>query len=215
MNRKVIIPVLLSVLMAGLAYAQGPRYVELRPVRTVSIGGTLGDIESQLPAGNPYRDPDLVTSGHEQVHGINARLRDENRSENGFYCLNDRGFLCPSPKLTLSEVARATPQSKRGRIFKLYVVDSQRWWNDTPLYVLDECCAYVSGSKVGLELNMKARSLYSFQNAVECWHYTRVAARLARQRGYRHADELDAFLDEFHRDGIHYLLCEYKKRGWR
>ncbi len=217
MNRKLIIPVLLAAWMAGSAYAQGPRYVDVRPVRTVSIGGTLGDIDSHLPAGHPYRTPgeDEVNWGHETVHGINARLRNENRSDNGFYLLKDRGFLCPSPRLTLSELARAIPHDKRGRVFSLYVVDSQQWWNETPLYVLDECSAYVAGSIVGLELGLKKTSLYSFDNALETWRYSRIAAKMARQRGYKYADELDAFLDEFHREGIHFLLVEFRKKGWR
>jgi hypothetical protein len=216
MNRKLIIPVILAVLMmACAAYAQPARWVDIKPVRTVSMGGSLGDIESHLPGGHHYSDPDLVTDAHECVHGVNARLRNENHAENGFYVLKNRGFLCPSPRLTLREVAAAVPQSKRGRIYQLYMVQAAQDWNDTPLYCLDECSAYVAGSIVGLELGMKERSLYSFDNACETWHYSRLAARMARQRGYQHADELDAFLDDFHKHGIHFLLVEYRKRGWR
>jgi hypothetical protein len=196
-------------------YAQGARWVDLKPVRSDAIGGSLGDIDSHLPAGHQYRDADKVTWGHETVHGVNARLRMDNRAENGFYVLRNRGFICPSPALTLAEVAAAIPHGKRGRVYQLYMVQAARDWNDTPLYCLDECSAYVAGSIVGLELNQKARSLYSFDNACEMWHYSRVAARLARQRGYQHADELDAFLDDFHKHGIHFLLVEYRKRGWR
>jgi hypothetical protein len=215
-NRRTIIIAAFVVLWHWQAvYAQGARWVDIKPVRTVSMGGSLGDIESHLPAGHHYSDPDKVTNGHECFHGIAARIRNENRADNGFYQFNNRAFICPSPRLTLREVAAAVPQSKRGRIFQLYMVQSARDWNDTPLYVLDECSAYVAGSIVGLELGMKDRSLYSFDNACETWHYSRVAARMARQRGYAHADALDAFLDDFHKHGIHFLLVEYKKRGWR
>lgn len=216
MNRRTLIIAAIAVLWHWQAvYAQSARWVDIKPVRSDAIGGSLGDIDSHLPAGHQYRDADKVTWGHETVHGINARLRNENRADNGYYVLKNRGFLCPSPRLTLREVAAAVPQSKRGRIFDLYMVQATRDWNDTPLYCLDECSAYVAGSIVGLELGMKDRSLYSFDNACEMWHYSRVAARLARQRGYQHADELDAFLDDFHKHGIHFLLVEYRKRGWR
>jgi hypothetical protein len=216
MNRRTLIIAVLAVLAHWLsAYAQGARWVDLQPVRSDAIGGSLGDIDSHLPAGHQYRDADRVTWGHETVHGINARLRNNNRAENGFYVLRNRGFICPSPALTLAEVAQAIPHGQRGRVYNLYCVQAARDWNDTPLYVLDECSAYVAGSIVGLELNLKDRSLYSFDNACETWRYSRVAARLARQRGYAHADELDAFLDDFHKHGIHFLLVEYKKRGWR
>jgi hypothetical protein len=216
MNRRTLIIAVLAVLAHWLsAYAQGARWVDLQPVRSDAIGGSLGDIDSHLPAGHQYRDADRVTWGHETVHGVNARLRNENHADNGFYVLKNRGFLCPSPRLTLREVAAAVPQSKRGRIYQLYMVQAAQDWNDTPLYCLDECSAYVAGSIVGLELNMKERSLYSFRNACETWQYARVASHLARQRGYEHADALDAFLDDFHKHGIHFLLVEYKKRGWR
>jgi hypothetical protein len=215
-NRKLIIPVILAVLMmACAAYAQSARWVDIKPVRSDAIGGSLGDIDSHLPAGHQYRDADRCTWGHETVHGINAKIRIDNRAENGFYTLKNRGFICPSPALTLAEVASAIPHGKRGRVYNLYCVQAARDWNDTPLYVLDECSAYVAGSIVGLELNLKDRSLYSFDNACETWHYSRVAARMARQRGYAHADALDAFLDDFHKHGIHFLLVEYRKRGWR
>lgn len=216
MRRKLVIPALLAVWMHSCAvYAQGARYVSLRPVRPDAVGGTLGDVDAQLPAGHAYRDADRVTWTHEATHGVNARVRIEQRAANGFYLRGERAFVCPHPPLTLREVAAAVPREHRGRVYGLYLVEASRHWNGSPLYVLDECTAYVNGSLAGLELGLKARSLYSFDNAIETWRYSRLAARLARERGYSHADALDAFLDDFHRRGIHYLLVEYRKRGWR
>jgi hypothetical protein len=215
-NRKTLIIAAFAVLAHWLsAYAQGARWVDLQPVRSDAIGGSLGDIDSHLPAGHQYRDADKVTWGHETCHGIAARLRNENRADNGLYALGNRGFIFPSPRLTLREVAAAVPLAKRGRIYNLYMVQAARDWNDTVFYCADEMVAYVHGSRVGLELGMRERSTYSFQNALEMWGYVRTAQRMSRERGYQYQADLDKFIDEFHRDHIHWLLCEYKKRGWR
>lgn len=195
-------------------YAQ--RYVDVPPVKSSPHAGLLGDVDSRVPRGYPsYYDADPVTFAHESTHGVNARLRNEHRAACGLYLLGGRGFVCPSPPVSLADVAAAVPVAHRGRAYRLYCVDAQAWWNDSPLYVLDECTAYVAGSLAGLELGLEARTLYSLDRAAETWGYSRVAAELARERGYPHADALDAVLAEIHREGIDHVRTEARRRGWR
>jgi hypothetical protein len=206
----------LFLLLPVSVYAQAARWVDVQPVRTVALTGTAGDIQSQLPAGHRYSDPDVVTTAHETTHGINARIRNSFRAKNGFYVLNQRGFICPSPRFTLRQLAQRIPKDKRGKVlYPLYMVQAQRYWNDTPLYCLDECVAYLNGSIVGVELGRKERSLYSFDCALELWVYVMEAQRMAKESGYEHQEEFDDFLYQLHRDSFSHLIDEYRKLGWR
>jgi hypothetical protein len=181
--------------------------VELPPLRRDSLGGTLGDVDCQLQEGHPYKDADRVTWTHEATHGVNARLRNEHRADIGLYYLNCRGFVIPaSPRFTLADLANEIPTEKRGRLYQLYLKDQQRWWNDSPLYVLDELTAYTYGAKAGFELGLTDRGEESRDNAREMWKYSRVAAAMARRDDYEHQSALDEFLDSFHKEHLSPLL---------
>lgn len=182
-------------------------FVELSPLRKVAIGGTLGDVESQLPENHPYSDPCRVTTTHEGIHGVNARVRNETRNGVGLYFLNGKAFVVPNhPNFTLRDLANEIPQSKRGRLYTLYLQNQQQWWNGEPLYVADELTAYCYGAKAGFELGMTDRAEYSRDSAREFWIYSRVAATMARSQGYEHQAELDEFLEAFHAEHFSPLL---------
>jgi len=53
---------------------------KVQPIRSPDprLEPTLGDIESHMPAGHPYRDSRHVTWAHETTHGLNARIRNQN-----------------------------------------------------------------------------------------------------------------------------------------
>jgi hypothetical protein len=203
--------------------------VELPPLRRDSLGGTLGDVDCHLPENHPYssfgeapneqwRYPapysfteygsdDKVTDAHECTHGVNSRVRNETRNEVGLYFLNNKAFVVPNhPNFTLSDLAAAIPPEKRGRLYKLYLQDQQRWWNNEPLYVLDELTAYCYGARAGFELGMTDRGNESRDNAREMWRYSRIAAAMARRDDYEHQAALDEFLDSFHKEHLSPLL---------
>ncbi|GAG85123.1 unnamed protein product, partial [marine sediment metagenome] len=51
-------------------------WTEEEPLRNVpNLGKVLSDIESHMPKGHIYSDPDRITWGHETTHGIHGRLR--------------------------------------------------------------------------------------------------------------------------------------------
>ena len=67
----------------------------LRPGRSeksVGFPEILADVESHLPAGHPYDDPDQITTVHECTHGINSLLRNQYGCP-AFYVLKDRAVL--------------------------------------------------------------------------------------------------------------------------
>lgn len=223
-----------SPLQAPLIKWGGTGYLDLPHLRQDKIGGLLGDIDSQLQQGHIYSHPDRMIWAHETTHGINSRLRLGLHSPNGYYLLGGLSFSISSPPgLTLSQVAQAVPQNRRGRIYKLYMLDPQHDvpnlgkgsnWNDTPLYVMDEMVAYTNDILVGLELypNSKITEMNggayqcvdSYENARELWRYGLVAQELAR-RGtpWQDQSQFDMFM-EICRMRLAYIYKTMMGKGW-
>ncbi len=99
-----------------------------------------------VPSRNPVgRTP---TGWHEDTHQINSELRNKYGIKyNAMYKGNREAFLLLEPKLTLTDVAINIPTVLQGMSYRLYLEQQARWWNDRPLYVLDELSAYLSGSR--------------------------------------------------------------------
>jgi hypothetical protein len=129
------------------------------PLRDVPhLTGILKDVESHLPAGHGYSDPDRITTVHESTHGINSLLRQRYGCP-AFYVLNNRAVLMKEPTTTLSyaSVANMVPPSLRGEVYHLYLKQMQRWWNFQPTYVFDELTAYSNGAEARKQLGIKDR----------------------------------------------------------
>lgn len=161
-----------------------PVFINWPKVRAVdsSLGKVLGDIESHMPAGHIYKDSDKITWGHETTHGINSNIRNNNQKwevrykkpkffffrekylvkaaerVNGFYCLEDRAAVIVEPPTTIRAAAAKVPQSLRGGVYNLYMVQQAGSWNDTPLYIFDEWVAYTNGSEVRKDLGIQSRA---------------------------------------------------------
>ncbi len=113
-------------MLAGIANAQ---FVDVPPLRSNTVGGFLGDIDSHLKAGHIYKDRDKVTWAHETTHGINSRIRNEFKVDNGYYILNNVGFVLAKSGITLRRLANTVPIDMRGPRYSLYLVQQQRYWN--------------------------------------------------------------------------------------
>jgi hypothetical protein len=121
-------------------------------------GKVIQDLEERMPTRHPYRHSDRVTWAHETTHGLQANIRNANvgpgRPKNAFYCLEGRAILCLEPNFRMRDYANLVPQAVRGQIYKQYMVDQRRWWDDRPLYAWDEWVAYTNGTATRLELEM-------------------------------------------------------------
>jgi len=156
--------------------AQEPDWTKELPVREVTgLGRALSDIDGHMPAGHIYRDSDKITWGHETTHGIHSRLRQKhgrgafitttgkkkyfksNSGINCLYVLENRAAIIKEPNTTMDVVAENVPRSLRGGVFKLYLIQQRRYWNDTPLYIFDEWVAYGNGAAVKHDLNIEGR----------------------------------------------------------
>ena len=153
MMRK-LLTILLLIFSASTASAVD--WLISNPIRTVNDAwGTrvLRTIESQLSQGHPYSDASLITWAHEGTHGVNSRLRQISGQNNAYFLPPDYYVVFSTPQnVSLANVALAVPQSLRGPNYSLYLVQQQRWWNDSPLYVIDEWVAYRNGAMVAIEL---------------------------------------------------------------
>lgn len=130
------------------------KWPKVRNVEDNTLGKTLQDIDSHLPAGHLYVDHNKITWAHETTHGINSEIRMNHLDKvrfNGFYCLQDRACIIYEPKTTIQAVASRIPKILQGPSYQLYLMESG--WNDTPLYLFDEWIAYTNGSETGRELN--------------------------------------------------------------
>lgn len=143
-------------------------WVTYTPLKnTPDYGPIVTDIERHLPAKHSYRDADKITWAHEGTHGINSQLRSK-YSQPGFYLLSNDAFTLAEPSTTIAAVAKKIPQSLRGRIYKLYCQDQQRYWNTQPTYLIDEWTAYFNGS-----LTRKAHKITGRAETV--WHLMEMA----------------------------------------
>jgi len=131
--------------------------VSVPPVRDLPNDSIIFDVQNQLVSGHPYNDPDPITTVHECTHGINSRLRGLYHKPS-FYVLKNRAFIFHEVPGTLRDVANKIPINLRGDVYKLYLVDSLRWWNNTPSYVFDEFVAYTNGSIARDELRIQTRT---------------------------------------------------------
>jgi len=165
---------------------------EVEPVRPMR-GGMLEELRERLSARDAafYGDSsDVVTRGHYLGHAINSAIRNRHGGTgkvNASYLPGGSALVLPEPNVSLSEVRR------RGIGGRVMLAWSE--WDRQPLYLLDELSAYVCGAVAGLENGSRRRARESIGFAREVHSYALTMARLARQRGYRHADELDAFLE--------------------
>jgi len=134
------------------------KYNRIREVSDPNLGVILGDLESHLPNEHNYTDLNKLTWAHEASHGINAKIRNDrttNEGYNGFYVLQDRFIIIKEPEITIRDVASVIPERLRGLTFNVYFEEQFLIWNDRPLYLMDEWVAFTNGADAGKELNLK------------------------------------------------------------
>lgn len=143
---------IILLLLASLSFTNWIVYPPVRQFYDAKLGEKLSDIESHMPAGHIYKDNDFVTYCHETCHGIHSNIRGKYKTD-GYYLFGNAAAIFKSPKVTISQVIPFIRH--RGGVFNLYIVQQQRYWNNDPLYILDEWVAYSNGSWVGIELDLK------------------------------------------------------------
>jgi hypothetical protein len=135
----------------------------------------LTDLYCRLDRPEYWRDHsepnDLVTFAHEMAHGASNRLGASNKSH-GLYLGNGQGIVLTHPKVTIAQVAAQVPRQERGKVFDLYMVKQAKQWNDSPIYILDECVAYYTGCVAHKQLGMGRHRSETFEFARELQRYS-------------------------------------------
>lgn len=136
---------------------------------------------------------------HEGTHQLNSKIRLRfGAGRNAFYVGGDNG-LCAiliEPRVTLSAVAQYVPRQFRSNsAYGLYLGTQCQWWNDQPLYVLDEWVSYTNGCQCALERGISESK--TFENMQLFCHFADalVAAVQQRDSSYPQMSQLVEFVD--------------------
>jgi hypothetical protein len=152
----------------------------------------LYDLESRMPTWHSYRHRLPVTWAHETTHGLNSHLRNRRNSPriNAFYIYDGRAILATEPDFLLSDAASQIPRALRGRLYRQYAVSQTRYWDDRPLYLFDEWCAYQNGSLLALDINETSRE-DSLESCIEMLAYCTYVTIGVVKNGVRILPETD------------------------
>lgn len=132
------------------------KLIDITKYRDVEDGTIYGDVLShskQQPFGNQNG---RATNVHETAHGISADLtnqyyKDYSSKIEALYYGNGKGIILTSPNLLIRDISKYVPENLRSYRFQLYFVDQLKYWDEYPLYVLDEWVAYIWGARCAVE----------------------------------------------------------------
>lgn len=201
---------------ALLAFAEEPRGRIVPRSRLHGMPGVIADLEGHMPENHPYRDSDRITWAHETTHGLHSRLRQLfaplGRRVNAVYVLRDRALALDEPAHTLQFVGENVPPSLRGEVYPQYLVQQRRYWQNEPLYVLDEWVAYANGSETAIEENLPTHGELQFMS--EFVNYALVLNWCAwdKHAGPESADALRDFV-QWHTDRCYGLVDAAERAG--
>jgi hypothetical protein len=130
----------------------GDIFDRIEPVTTRFGSGTFYS-EVLNYSSSPFTREIRSTNAHETTHTINSTLRGTLRGVypykvNAFFVGSGNYVALREPNIALRDVGNYIPSVLRGRRFNLYFVQQLRYWDDSPLYVLDEFVSYINGGKV-------------------------------------------------------------------
>lgn len=182
-----------------LVSAGGAQWHTFSPPGSVDGRGILADVLSRCDAQgrrNAY-EPDRVTYCHELTHQLNSRIRNSTRGNrlNALYVGEGRAMILSEPNIRLQTVAQYVDPKYRNSTYQLYFVSMRQYWDNQPLYVLDEWTAYCNGAQAARELRCDEHG--SNDRAMWFCHYADclVAAVKEHDPKYAQLAELTAFVD--------------------
>jgi hypothetical protein len=148
--------IVLFLQISSFAIEPLPDFVDIPFIRQIDDAGIYQDVLShsvEKPFGNAHG---RSTNVHESAHGIHATYRNMYTSQlkerhNALYFLNGKIALVKEPDFLISDIKNNVPQSLKSYRFQLYFTDQLKYWNDRPIYVLDEWTAYICGGEAAID----------------------------------------------------------------
>lgn len=166
-------------------------WYSIQPVRRSGQMGLLSEMLDRMPANYAASYVDGVGSpGHYASHGLSAMLRNghgrSTSTHQACYVPGGRAWIGRHPRgVTLADLARTVNPSTPG--YQTYLIQSQRYWNNQPLFILDELTAYSNSLMVMIERGehrsdpSAAQSDLNYAKTMLVWSHQLVA--LAEARG--------------------------------
>lgn len=195
---------LLTLLAVELPWSEAP---VVRPDVTTGFGPVIDDLESRVAADHPMRnESDPGNWAHELTHYLQNDLRNRTRAnDNCFYVGYGSYLRLPEPRFKLKLVADEVPQHERGEAYQTYFVSQLSQFPDSPLYVLDEACAFAMGVEYGRVAGKK--DTYREARLLEFNAYCRALVRAVKKHDpqYQALPYLEAFV-EWHLRRVDTLL---------
>jgi len=192
------------------------RYKYYRPNITTGFGPVVDDLERMADSASHgmTNRSDPGNWVHELTHYVNARMRSHasrhyGRPANGFYVLGGLSIWLPEPAIKLADVSRIIPPRQQGNSYQTYLIDQQRWWNNEPLYILDEAtaaanalCYQVTEGRIDRQRERLAIQFRGYSNAL-------LRAVLMRDSRYSHFEQLRAFV-VWHNLRLEHLIQQHQ-----
>lgn len=192
--------VLLFALVASTALAKPPLFIEIPRCRDGGEG-VLGDVLShsvEPPFTAAHGRP---TQAHETAHGIHAEYRNRyskgGKRVNALYMGEGRIALVEEPAFLIRHVQPNIPKCVRGYRYPLYFVEQLRYWDDEPVYILDEWVAYTCGAETAVDDNARGIGRTDEDSVAGCMEFAiyAVATYLtAKARDPNHDQQLRAVI---------------------
>lgn len=161
-----------------------PSFYIHNPVRDIHHDSYIyREVCGHTPASGVFNRGGIGTIVHETTHEVNSIYRNFytkklGKKVNALYVLNGRVFVMEEPKLTLSQISQNIPNNMRGKhTFNLYLVQARQWWNNEPLYILDEWVSYINGAAVNVENNQSTQGSLEF--SIDFMGYAHVLLNMA------------------------------------
>lgn len=153
----------------------------------------------------PNRGDGRYTDAHETSHFISSEIRNAHAGHNnGFYLLGGAGVVVDHPSITIGDIAGYIPPTLRGFRYQLYLVTQRRYWDDEPLYIMEELNCYTIGGMTAVDDADAGRSLErtdAVAGAFEFTIYTLGLAMAVRDKDSAYWDSNTQF-----REFLSYLL---------
>jgi hypothetical protein len=192
---------MLLCILSGICNAQQLLDVpEFRKSETDTIYGDVLSHSINAPHGDQHGRP---TNVHETVHGINSYIRNRLNSYggivNGFYYGKGYAVIIKEPNIKIKDIY--IPLSLRSYKYDPYFNKQAAYWNDRPLYIIDEWICYVYGGQCALEDHRNQRTQVYSDYVSSCLDFSIYSALLyhtikEKDASYD-AGELKLFMDEF------------------
>lgn len=178
-------------------------FISIPKYREIKDNLIYADVLSHSKS-KPFGNTDgRYTNVHETSHGISSEIRSNYRNQyeyqiNGIYMLFGKGVVLKEPKILITDITKNIPVQARGYRYKTYFIDQTKYWNEQPLYILEEWNCYILGAECGVddwENNYPLEKTDAVSGAIEFAIYNIAMAKTIYELDKNYWDSYQSFKD--------------------